>query len=51
MGAGQIFGFVADSFIGNKTLVVNAVLTAICLFRVGLSPVLSTGESRATSDE
>ena len=37
MGTGQILGFVADSFIGNKTLVVNIVLTAIYLLGMGLS--------------
>lgn len=37
MGIGQILAFVADSFIGNKTLVVNIVLTAIYLVGMGLS--------------
>jgi hypothetical protein len=37
MGIGQILAFVADSFIGNKTLVVNIVLTAIYLLGMVLS--------------
>jgi hypothetical protein len=37
MGMGQISGFVADSFIGNKTLMVNVALTAIYLLGMGLS--------------
>lgn len=37
MGITQILGFVADSFIGNKTLVVNIVLTAMYLLGMGLS--------------
>ena len=37
MGLSQILAFIADSFIGNKILVVNIVLTAIYLFGVVLS--------------
>ena len=37
MGIGQILAFVADSFIGNKTLVVNIILTAIYLLGMALS--------------
>jgi hypothetical protein len=37
MGIGQILAFIADSFIGNKTLVVNIILTAIYLLGMGLS--------------
>ena len=37
IGIGQILAFVADSFIGNKTLVVNIVLTAIYLLGMALS--------------
>ena len=37
VGMGQISGFVADSFIGNKTLMVNIVLTAIYLLGMALS--------------
>ena len=37
MGTGQIMAFIADSFIGNKTLVVNIVLTAVYLLGMGLS--------------
>jgi hypothetical protein len=36
-GMSQIFGFVADSFICNKTLVVNVVLTAIYVLGMVLS--------------
>ncbi len=37
MGIGQVSAFVADSFIGNKILVVNIVLTAIYLLGIALS--------------
>lgn len=37
LGISQIMGFIADSFIGNKTLVVNIVFTAIYLLGMGLS--------------
>jgi len=37
MGISHILAFVADSFIGNKTLVVNIVLTTIYLLGIGLS--------------
>jgi hypothetical protein len=37
MGLSQILAFVADSFIGNKTFVVNIVLTAIYLSGIALS--------------
>jgi hypothetical protein len=37
MGIGQILAFIADSFIGNKTLVVNIILTAIYLLGMDLS--------------
>ena len=37
MGIGQILAFVADSFIGNKTLLVNIVLTAIYLLGMVLT--------------
>jgi hypothetical protein len=34
---GQVSGFVADSFIGNKTLVINMVFTILYLLGIGLS--------------
>lgn len=37
MGLSQILAFVADFFIGNKTFVVNIVLTAIYLSGIALS--------------
>jgi hypothetical protein len=37
MGIGQILAFVADSFIGNKTLISDIVLTAIYLLGIALS--------------
>jgi hypothetical protein len=37
VGIGQISAFIADSFIGNKTLVVNIVSTIIYLLGVALS--------------
>ena len=37
MGINQILGFVADSFIGNKTLAVNIVLTAIYSLGIAFS--------------
>ncbi len=37
MGIGQILGFVAESLIGNKTLGVNIILTAVYLLGIGLS--------------
>jgi hypothetical protein len=37
MGIGQILAFVADSVIGNKTLMVNIILTAIYLLGIALS--------------
>jgi len=37
MGIGQILGFAADSFIGNKTLRVNIILTVVYLLGIGLS--------------
>ncbi len=36
-GIGQASGFVADSFIGNKTLVINMVFTVLYLLGIGLS--------------
>jgi hypothetical protein len=37
MGISQASGFVADSFIGNKTLGVNIVFTSLYLLGMGLS--------------
>jgi len=37
MGIGQILGFIADSFIGNKTLRVNILFTVVYLLGIGLS--------------
>lgn len=37
MGLSQILAFVADSFIGNKTLMVNIILTTIYLLGIVLS--------------
>lgn len=37
MGTGQMSGFIADSFIGNKTFVINIVFTIIYLSGIGLS--------------
>ena len=37
MGINQILAFVADSFIGNKTLIIDIVLTAIYLLGMVLS--------------
>ena len=37
MGISQILGFFADSLIGNKTLVVNIILTAIFVLAMSLS--------------
>ncbi len=37
MGIGQILGFVADSFIGNKTLGVNIIFAVVYLLGIGLS--------------
>jgi hypothetical protein len=37
IGIGQILGFVADSFIGNKTVGVNIIFTVISLLGIGLS--------------
>jgi hypothetical protein len=37
MGIGQISGFVADSLIGNKTLMVNIILTVVYLLGISLS--------------
>lgn len=37
MGISQMLGFVADSFIGNRTLLVNIVFTVMYLLGMGLS--------------
>jgi hypothetical protein len=37
MAIGHILGFAADSLIGNKTLIVNIILTAADLLGIGLS--------------
>lgn len=37
IGIGRILGFVADSFISNKTLMVNIILTVVYLFGISLS--------------
>lgn len=37
MGTAQILGFVADSFVGNKTLAVSIVFTVVYFFGIGLS--------------
>ena len=37
MGIGQILGFIADSFIGNKTLGVNIIFTVVYFLGIGLS--------------
>jgi hypothetical protein len=37
MGIGQVMAFIADSYMGNKTLVVNIVLTVIYLLGMALS--------------
>jgi hypothetical protein len=37
LGIGQISGFVADSLIGNKTLMVNIILTVVYLLGISLS--------------
>jgi hypothetical protein len=37
MGTGHILGFVADSFIGNRTIVVNIILMVVYLLGIGLS--------------
>jgi hypothetical protein len=37
MGLGHIFGFIADSLIGNKTLIVNIILSVVDLLGIGLS--------------
>ena len=37
MGISQMMAFIADSFIGNKTLPVNIVLTVIYLLGMGIS--------------
>jgi hypothetical protein len=37
MGIGQVLGFIADSFIGNKTLGVNIIFTVAYFLGIGLS--------------
>jgi hypothetical protein len=37
MGIGQILGFIADSFIGNKTLGVNIIFAVVYFLGIGLS--------------